>query len=172
MILINLKKKLLVTAVVGGVLVLSAVLIASLGGNDKPSITTNPPAENEPPASNTAPDTDSDLPDAPEAPDEDDDLEVPDQPDDGSDDDESGDDASDGKKTGLERAYEVHVRNLERMQDKMAAKGKTMDAANLPPGLVHSTLKLGAKLGMTDTLSLEDTKGEGKGNNGQHKGQT
>jgi len=171
-ILINLKKKLLATAAVGAVLIVSAVLVASLKGNDKPAIETNPPADDEPPASNTEPDTDPDLPAEPatDVPDEGDDDGSPTPPDDSEDDDDSSD-ADDGKKKGLERAYQVHLRNMEKHMEKFAAKGMTASAADLPPGLVHSTVKLGAKLGLTETLDLEDPNGKSKGDNGKHLGQ-
>jgi hypothetical protein len=52
---IHIKKRLLAIAVVGAVLVISAVMVASLKGNDKPEITTNPPTDNEQPASTPQP---------------------------------------------------------------------------------------------------------------------
>ncbi|MGQ9586830.1 MAG: hypothetical protein ACUVT7_00390 [Thermoplasmata archaeon] len=163
MILIKLRKKLLASTAVGAALILSAVLIVSMTGNDKPSITTNPPPteEEQPPASAPeSPGAETEVPTTPEEPEE----EENEQP--GDEGDEPA--PEHGKATGLARAYEVHLRNLERMQEKLAAKGMAVHSADsYPHGLVHSTMKLAEKLGIEAdlgfTLEKVDVKGHGNG---------
>jgi len=161
-ILIKLSKKLLASTAVGAALILSAVLIVSLTGNDKPSITTNPPpAEEQPPASTPeSPGSETEVPTTPEE-------DENDQPGDGG--DEPAPEQE--KATGLARAYEVHVRNLARMQEKLAAMGESILATeNYPHGLVRSTMKLAEKLGIEADLgfALENVDAKGHGNGKGH----
>jgi len=168
---IKFSKRLLATAVVGAVLVISTALIVSLRGDEKPTVTTNPPAaDNEPTVSpvtpvattDTPPSTDQIVPTEPEEP-------TNERPGHGNhngngngngntgDNDDSST-ANDGKARGLARALEVHLRNKE----KMTMKGKTV-----PQGLADSTAQLQIMLDMhvgNDLAGQHD-------DNGQHKGQ-
>lgn len=135
---IKLKKRLVATAVMGMVLLMGVVLVASLNGDDKPVITTNPPpadeepqdaqvdpapdAETLPPASDDYQDEDQDDPCDPELPEDDEDGAVDDDEDDASEDDG-------GKAHGLQIAIQAHIKNME----KAEMKGKSV-----PPGLQNS----------------------------------
>lgn len=168
MILIKLRRRLLVIAAVGAALIVAATAIVTLKGNDTPSITTNPPAEDELPTdAPVTPAEDNDVPETSPSddyePDEDDDTgdsepEVP-----GDDDTGPGDDdttpSDDAKARGLARAIEVHERNMA----KMAFKGKTA-----PPGLHMSMESLEVKYAAM--LANEQASLDHK-DNGKHKGQ-
>lgn len=150
---IHIKKRLLAITVIAAVLAISAVMIVSLKGNEKPEITTNPPADDEQPASTPQPavyfkdapddywierphyqgpvmkpvDSDSDT-------DEDDD-----DTDEGNDDGNgNGNGQSDAdKKHGLERAIEVHLRNMERQDAKGGEHSSSHDGKGLENSLAH-----------------------------------
>lgn len=130
MITIKLTKRLLATAVVGIALVIGAVLVASLKGDEKPTITTNPPpVDEEPQDAQVDPTPDDETP--PPPPDDvvpdDDDQDDPDDPE-LPDDDEDGP-GDEGKAHGLQNAIQAHIRNME----KFESKGKSC-----PPGLENS----------------------------------
>ena len=175
---IKLNRRLLLTAAVGAVLVISAALIVSMPGNDKPRITDNPPADNEEPQdTQTAPVVKpSDVSDSDD--DQDDDAQTePEDPDDNDDDQGDDDDnpPSDNEKArGLARALQVHERNMEKRVDK----GK-----DIPKGLEMSFNKLTAKYQAQQEADLGDhaddgqdkDKGQGddhsnNGDNGKHNG--
>ncbi len=125
MITIKLTKRLLATAVVGVALVIGAVLVASLKGDEKPTITTNPPpADEEPQDAQVDPTPDDVVPD-----DDQDDPELPDDDEDGPGDDDEDDPEDEGKAHGLQNAIQAHIRNME----KAEMKGKSC-----PPGLENS----------------------------------
>lgn len=164
MISIKFKRRLLATAFVGIALVISAVLVLSLNGDDKPVVTTNPPAVDDEPQDaqvNPTPDEEDEAPvDEPDVVNDDDqdddqddqeDPELPDD-DDGPGDEDEDDPESCGKAHGLQMAIDAHVRNIE----KMEMKNKTA-----PPGLQHSLELLMDKL--ADVLSGEKNCGKGKG---------
>lgn len=167
MIRIKLSKRLLATAFVGTALIISAVLIVSLKGNDKPTIETNPPADDTQPANSpVTPVTTTDVsPTTPVAPTE----PANERPGNGhhngngngnghhGDDDNNS--ADDSQARGLARAIEVHQRNIE----KMTQKGKTV-----PQGLQMSL----DKLVTMNTEKLSDGPSELHENNGQHNGQS
>ena len=149
---INTKKRLLALAVVGAVLVISAVSIASLKGNDKPEIETNPPADNEQPAS--TPQKAVHYTDSPDEQTEWGRLHGPQaktvQPDDDDEDDEDDDDQGNGngngngngqsdadKTHGLERAIEVHLRNMEKQDANGGEHKSTNDGKGLENSLAH-----------------------------------
>ena len=150
---IQIKKRLLAIAVVGAVLVISAVMVASLKGNDKPEITNNPPTDNEQPASTPQPAVYyTDSPDDywtkephPQGPQ----MKPADS---SSDTDEDDDDTDDGngngngngngqsdadKKHGLERAIEVHLRNMEKKDAKGGESSSSHDGKGLENSLAH-----------------------------------
>lgn len=161
MIEIKISKRLLALAVVAAALVASTALIVSLSGNDKPTITTNPPAQDQVPQDSpvtptqnavTPPATNQNVPTEPEEP-------ATDRPGHGN--HNGGDDqsTSDGKLHGLARAAYVHQRNLDKMQDK----GKTA-----PQGLFDSTAKLTA---MNVERMSADANQDLHVDNGKHTGQ-
>lgn len=160
MITIKLTKRLVATAVVGVALVIGAVLVASLKGDEKPSITTNPPPQDEEPQDaqvDPAPDEDTPPPSSDNvAPDDDqDDQEDPELPDDDEDGPANGDEddpEDDGKGHGLQNAIQAHMRNME----KFESKGKSC-----PPGLENS-LQLLMEL-YEGQLSGEKTHGNANG---------
>ena len=154
------KKRLLAIAVIGAVLAFSAVMVASLKGNDKPGIEVNPPTEDEQPASTPQPavyytDSPDDYwiikphPQFPQV--------KPADP--ASDTDEDDDDTDEGngngngngndngngngqsdadKKHGLERAIEVHLRNMDKKQDaKNGESSSSQDGKGLENSLAH-----------------------------------
>ena len=150
------KKRLLALAVVGAVLVISMVTIASLKGNDKPEITTNPPADNEQSASTPQEAVYyTDLPEdqadwknmkvpqvKPIVPADDADEDDEDQDDDDGAGDGNGDGNGNGqsdadKKHGLERAIEVHLRNMEKQDAKGGEHASSHDGKGLENSLAH-----------------------------------
>jgi hypothetical protein len=168
---IKINKRLLTLTAVAAALVISTTLIVSMNGNDKPKVTTNPPAEDLVPQDSpvtptqntvTKPATDQNVPSDPEEP-------ANDRPGNGNHkgngngngNGNGGDDneASDAKQHGLARAAYVHQRNLDKMQEK----GKTA-----PQGLLDSTAKLTAM--NLDSMSAEVDKDLHK-DNGKHMGQ-
>ncbi len=168
---IKINKRLLTLAAVAAALVISTALVVSMNGNDKPKITTNPPAEDQVPQDTpvtptqnavTNPATDQNVPTDPEEP-------ANDRPGhgnhngngNGNGNGNSGDDneASDAKLHGLARAAFVHQRNMDKMQEK----GKTA-----PQGLLDSTAKLTAM--NLEKMSAEVDKDLQK-DNGKHNGQ-
>lgn len=148
--------------VAASALIISAVLVVTLtDGKDNPEINTDiPPADDEPtPDTNTDTDTGDDTTPSgdDEVPADDDVPEVPD--DEEEDQDDVPDDASDEKKHGLERALEVHMRN-------MAKKGFTLQNAGEQHGLMKSTLKLQENLDKQQER-MEAKLDAGHVNNGQ-----
>ena len=156
------KKKLFAIAVIGAALVISTVLVVSLKGNDKPEITTNPPTDDEQLAStpqpavytfdsydeykanrphHTVPQT---TPSDSEGDDEDDD-----DADEGNG-NGNGNGQSDANKThGLERAIEVHLRNMEKQDAKMNENAKSHDSNGLENALAH----------LQDNLEKQESRG-------------
>ena len=168
MIQIKISKRLLATAFVGTALVISAVFVVSMRGNDKPGIETNPPADDtQPDNSPVTPETNNVSPN----------TVVPTEPDEPTNDKpgnghhngngngngnghNADDDISDeGKARGLARAIEVHQKNIE----KMTQKGKTV-----PQGLQMSL----DKLVTMNAEKLSNEQGNLHDNNGQHNGQS
>jgi len=160
---IKMNKRVLTLAAVAAALVISTALIVSMNGNDKPKITTNPPAEDQVPQDSpvtptqnvvTKPATDQNVPTDPEEP-------ANDRPGNGNHNGNGGDDneASDAKLHGLARAAFVHQRNMDKMQEN----GKTA-----PQGLFDSNAKL-------TTMNLERMSAEVdkdlQKDNGKHTGQ-
>jgi len=133
---IKLNKRLLLTTAAGVAIIMSAVLLVSMHGDEKPTVTTNPPAnEQQPPASNTDVPAANTVPTGPGTSDEDDEQ-------DHGDDQAPGDNGNGGgsdaptKKKGLERAIEVHERNIAKMVEKGNVNAlKNLDSSK---GLVHS----------------------------------
>ncbi len=153
-------------AAVAAALVISTALVVSMNGNDKPKITTNPPAEDLVPQDSpvtqtqdavTAPATDQNGP-------ADHDEPANDRPGNGNHNGNgngnSGHDneTSDAKLHGLARAAYVHERNIDRMQEK----GKTV-----PQGLLDSTANLNAM--NLERMSAESDNDLQK-DNGKHLG--
>ena len=170
MIQIKISKRLLATAFVGTALLISAVLIVSLNGNDKPTIKTNPPADDTQPASSpVTPETTTDVPAKRPVVSTEPNEPANERPGNGhhhGDGNGNGnhnggdDDASDDEKArGLARAIEVHQKNIE----KMTQKGKTV-----PQGLQMSM----DKLVTMNAERLSGEQGDLQENNGQHKGQS
>ncbi len=167
MIRIKISKRLLATAIVGTALVISAVMMVSMRGNDKPTIETNPPADDKQPANSpVTPQTNNVSPNTvePTEPDE----PTNDKPGNGHHNgngngnghhDADDDVADEGKARGLARAIEVHQNNIE----KMTQKGKTV-----PQGLQMSL----DKLVTMNAEKLGSEHGNNQDNNGQHKGQS
>lgn len=163
---IKLSRRLLATALVGAALVISAIMVASLKGDDKPVINVeNPPADEEPQDAQVDPTPDiQDLPDTSDDDQNTDDDEDQDDPDDPElPDDDEDDPEDDDKATGLGRAIQAHVRNMEKMEQK----GKST-----PPGLQHS-LELLTQM-YNDLLSgdedaVDDDPADQK-DNGKHNG--
>jgi hypothetical protein len=167
---IKMNKRVLTLTAVAAALVISTALIVSMNGDEKPMITTNPPAEDQVPQDSpvtptqdvvTVPATDLNVPAT--------DLNVPtdpeepanDRPGNGSHEGNGGDDneVPDAKLHGLARAACVHQRNMDKMQEK----GKTA-----PQGLFDSTAKLTAM--NLERMSAEVDKDLQK-DNGKHTGQ-
>jgi hypothetical protein len=123
---IKISKKLLAVTAASAILVLSTVLVVSLiGSNDKPDITNDlPPADEQPPADEITDDVPSDTSDT--TPTDDDGDEPTDEPD---------EPIPEEKTTGLEHAYAMHVRNIEKW-----LQNKGTDYC--PRGLQHSMDKL------------------------------
>jgi len=129
------KKRLLVIAVIGAALVLSTVMIVSLRGNDKPEITTNPPTDEEQPASTPQPavytfdsydEYKANKPHHEVAPS---DSEEEDDDEGNGNGNGNGNGQSDADKThGLERAIEVHLRNMEKKDAKMNENAMSHDS--------------------------------------------
>lgn len=167
MIRIKFNRRLLATAFVGIALVISAALVVSLRGDDKPVITTNPPAADEepqdaqvnptpeedvqPPSDDSDATDDEDQSDYQDTPDE---PETPDDDEDGPGDDEEDEPEDEGKAHGIQNAIDAHLKNIERME----MKNKTT-----PPGLQHSLELLEDKY--ADMMSGEHNNGQGKGKN-------
>jgi len=130
---IKLSRRLLATALVGVALVISAIMVASLKGDDKPTINVETPPADEEPQEDAQVNPTPDIQDLPDTSDDDqntDDDEEQDDPDDPElPDDDEDDPEDDDKATGLGRAIQAHVRNMEKMEQK----GKST-----PPGLQHS----------------------------------
>lgn len=156
---IHLKKRLLALIAAAAVLVVSAVAIVSLRGDDKPEITNDVPGETEQPAStphtvyrpvidelrsefvhkyvvHAAPhsgsdDAANDADSGSDAGDNDDTGGSDDQDDQSGSDSDDGapGNSGDGKKHGLERAIEVHEINLAKKQAQVDEKG-VGDAGN------------------------------------------
>jgi len=141
---IKFNRRLLATAVAGLALVISAVMVASMNGDDKPAVTTNPPlaADEEPqdaqvdptPDAETLPPTNDDpdeVPDDDQGEDQDDpdDPELPEDDEDGPGDDDEDDPEDEGKAHGLQTAIQAHIKNME----KTEMKGKST-----PAGLENS----------------------------------
>ncbi len=161
---IKLNKRLLLTTAAGVAIIMSAVLLVSMGGNDKPIVTTNPPEDNDqqPPASN------ADLPAA--------NVIVPPNGNDTDDgDDEQGPDDEKGpghngngngpsdapKKRGLERAIEVHEKNIA----KKIAKGNVnvLEHMNDAKGLTHSLENLKLNLEKHGDNNVQENGSSGHG---------
>jgi len=162
---IKLNKRLLLTTVAGVAIMMCAVLIVSLGGNEKPIVTTNPPTndDEQPPASNTDTPATNTVPTGPE-PTGEDDEQVPEDEDQGPGHNGNGNGggSSDApKKTGLERAIEVHERNIAKKIEKGNPSAlKNLDASK---GLAHSLEVLKTNMDKhADQQSLED-QGNGHG---------
>lgn len=175
---IKINRRLLLTAAVGAVLILSAVLIVSMPGNDKPRITDNPPADDEESQDTpTAPVvTPSDVPESTDS--DPDDAQT--DPDDPEDDDDQGDEdenppSDNGKARGLARALQAHERNMEKRMEMGKEPSK---------GLESSMYKLAAKHQAQLLADLADQGDDGEddedtdqkadhsnnGDNGKHNG--
>lgn len=176
---IKINRRLLLTAAVGAVLILSAVLIVSMPGDEKPRITDNPPADDqESQDTPTAPVvTPSDVPDSAVS-DPDDDAQT--DPDDSEDDDDQADEddgppSDNGKARGLARALQAHERNMEKRLEMGKEPSK---------GLESSMYKLAAKHQAQLLADLADQGEDGEddedkdqkadhsnnGDNGKHNG--
>jgi len=148
-----LNRRLLATAVAGFVLVVSAILVASMDGNDKPVVTTNPPpADGDEPQNaqvNPTPDAETTPP-----PDDADDVANDDQEEDQDDQDEPELPEDEGKAHGLQTAIQAHIKNME----KTEMKGKST-----PPGL-ESSLQLLTEM-YAGVLAGEKASGNANGHN-------
>jgi hypothetical protein len=166
---IKINKRVLILSAVAAALVMSTALIVSMSGNEKPKITTNPPAQDQVPQDTpvtptqdavTKPATDQNVPTDPEEP-------ANDRPGkgnhngNGNGNGNGGDDneAPDAKLHGLARAAFVHQRNMDKMQEM----GKTA-----PQGLLDTTAKLTAM--NLERMSADVDKDLQK-DNGKHTGQ-
>lgn len=177
---IKFNKRLLATAIVGTALMISAVMIVSLSGDDKPTVTTNPPPAEDllPPVTPVTPVTPSDdtespddqtVPIKPEEPADDDDVQTePEEPADDADDSDdwpgNSDDAQSGDKNrGLERAIEAHKETIQKMEQR---------GQDVPPGLAHSLDKLEEKLELRSSNEQANNNGQDSDHedNGKHKG--
>ncbi len=154
-------RRLLATAMVGIALVISAVLVVSMKGDDKPTITTNPPpADEEPQDAQVDPTPDAET--LPPPPDDDqndyqddpDDPELPVEDEDGPGDDDEEDPEEKGRARGLEKAIQAHIRNLEKAD---------MNGKSSPPGLQNS-LQLLTEM-YAGVLAGEKASGNAKGHN-------
>jgi hypothetical protein len=169
---IKLNKRLLLTTAAGVAIIMSAVLLVSMRGNDTPNITTNPPNdEQQPPASDTdIPAANNEPNTEPTGPGTDDEPEEQ-----GPDDDQGTGDNGNGngngsdapKKKGLERAIEVHERNIAKKMEKGNPNAlKNLDSSK---GLTHSLEVLKTNLDKhADQQELQD----GGNGHGLAKGHT
>ncbi len=165
---IKLNKRLLLTTAAGVAIILSAVLVVSMNGNDKPIVTTNPPSnEQQPPASDTDTPTANIIvtPTGPGTNDEDNEQGPGDHS--GPGDNGNGTGPSDApKKHGLERAIEVHERNIAKKVEKGNVNAlKNLDA---PKGLTHSLENL--QLNLQKHLDNHVLEESGNNGHGQAKG--
>jgi hypothetical protein len=156
---IKLNKRLLMTTAAGVAVILSAVLLVSMGGNEKPSTNTNPPTNDEqPPASDTDVPATNTVPTVPATNDEDDEQAPDDHqgPGDNGNGNGNGGGSSDApKKKGLERAIEVHERNIAKKIEKGNTNAlKSLDSSK---GLTHSLEVLKTNMDKhADQQSLQD----------------
>ena len=171
------KKRLLITAAVGAAIILSAVLIVSLSGDDKPGIETNPPpADIQPGPTQDTSDDGSATPAVTPEPEEDDDGVDKPKPKprpgngggNGNGDDGSDSPAASGKKHGLERAIEVHLRNMEKQADKKGGSADTGASADDGKGLENSLMHLQKNL-EKQNASMDDVSEDLGGGHGQGK---
>jgi hypothetical protein len=146
---IKITKRLLALTVVGAALVISAVLVVSLKGNDKPQITNDQPSTDEQPAS-TPPTAANTNPTSPNQ--NNDGMEIPTHhgkpvkpAEDTTGDNDNGNGNGNGnghspdgaKAHGLERAMEVHVRNMEKHDAKKGVDTASHDGKGLENSLDH-----------------------------------
>jgi len=133
-ITIKFKRRLLATAVVGIALVIGAVLVVSMKGEDKPTITTNPPPDDEEPQdAQVDPADDAETMVSPdESEDDPDDPELPDDDENGPGDNGEDDPETNGKAHGLQTAIQAHVETMEKTE---------MKGQSVPTGL-HNSLQV------------------------------
>lgn len=170
------RKRFLIISAVAAALALSAVVVVTLSGNDKPIITTNPPAADEQPANAPVNPTEAvvtpDQPQGPPAPDDDDQPEVPGHNGNGNGNGNSGSD----KAHGLERAMEVHERNVaKKLANDKAASTNTDVPKGLQNSMDHLELnmeKLSDKLGSQQSLNDDGAHGQGQANGHGHSDHT
>jgi len=195
---IHLKKRLLALIAAAAVLVISAVAIVSLNGDDKPEITNDVPGENEQPASTPqtayrpvieekefdhkyvvpAAGSGSEGGSDDSADDADDGSDAGDNDDTGSSDDQSGSDSDDGapgnsgddKKHGLERALEVHEINLAKKQAQVEEKGLSDNGNGDGHGLENSLEHLQENLAKHTAADAGAELDHGNNGHGQAKG--
>ncbi len=130
MITIKFKRRLLATAVVGMALVIGAVLVVSMKGEDKPIITTNPPPDDEEPQdAQVDPADDAETMVSPDDPE--DDPDDPEVPGDGNGPGDNGEDDPErnGEAHGLLTAIQAHVETMEKTE---------MKGQSVPTGLQNS----------------------------------
>ena len=131
MITIKFKRRLLATAVVGMALVIGAVLVVSMKGDDKPIITTNPPPDDEEPQdAQVDPADDAETLVSPDDLEDDpDDPELPGNDENGPGDNGEDDPEKEGKAHGLQTAIQAHVETMEKAE---------MKGQSVPTGLQNS----------------------------------
>ena len=181
--MIKINKRLLALALVAAVLIVGAATIVSLTGNDKPNVTTNPKDTVEQPNDSpvTPVTTVADVPassdDSQTAPADSDEPTNDTEPDD----DENGDDngngngnnngTGDAKAHGLERAIEVHERNIAKHANSPAkANGHANAHADPNHGLQNSLAKLNENLDkMIEGQNQDNLESQSHGNANGHK---
>jgi len=162
---IKLNKRLLLTTAAGVAVILSAVMLVSMQGNDKPSINTNPPhnERTQPPASNADIPAATVVPTEPETDDEDNEQDPDDDQGPGNNGNGNGNgNGSDGpKKKGLERAIEVHERNIAKKVEK--GNGNAQSNLDESKGLAHSLEVLETNLDKHADRQSQQDGGDGQG---------
>jgi hypothetical protein len=182
-IVIKINKRLLALALVAAVLIVGAATIVSLTGNEKPSVTTNPTDTVQRPHRTpvTPVTTNSEVPASP--------SETQTAPTEPTDSDEPANDtapgnngngngngngnnngAGDAKAHGLERAIEVHERNIARHANSTAnSNGHANAHADPNHGLQNSLAKLNENLDkMTEKQDQGNLKDQSHGNANGH----